>query len=207
MVCKALELHLRGVHGAELWRRTRIAAQLEFDSFETLSLYDDATFDRVVGAAAAQVNVPRNVLLEDLGTWLCTDPSMEAVRRLMRFSGVTYLDFLHSLDELHERARMAVPRLDLPAISLTECEQGDLSISTTWRIGGAAAALTGILRAMADDHGVLALIEAGTTERRGPLFVERISCRVVDAGFAAPRSFTLARQGAPDARAGGEAGS
>ena len=51
-------------------------------------------------------------MMEDLGTYLIMNPSFPAVRRLLRFSGVTFLDFLHSLDDLPDRVRLAVPDSD-----------------------------------------------------------------------------------------------
>jgi hypothetical protein len=203
MICKALEGYLRGVHGSGPWDDVRRAAGLEVETFETLSHYPDEVWGRIVAASAARLGIARDALLEDLGTWLCTDPGMEPVRRLMRFSGPSYVEFLYSLDEMHDRARMAVRELDLPVVRIADGAGGRLRLATAWHAAGAGAVITGILRAMADDYGALALIDHEGAEERGGLWRERLSVTIVDVGFAPARSFQLA--GAPARAAAAQA--
>ncbi len=66
------------------------------------------------------------MLLEDLGTYLVSHPNVQGLRRLLRFGGAGFIDFLHSLDELHDRARLAVPDLDLPQLELRDHGSADL---------------------------------------------------------------------------------
>lgn len=195
MICKALEGYLRGVHGPPAWREIRIAAGLEFESFETLSIYDDALFDRVIGQAVDRLAIPRDTLLEDLGTWLCTDPSMEPVRRLMRFSGATYGEFLYALEDMHERALMAVPDLNLPVVSVIEVDRGQFRVAISWHATGAGVVLMGILRAMADDYGTLAVIEVASDSEPAGGCAQTLAVSLVEADFAPARAFDLARIG------------
>ena len=83
-------------------------------------VYDDDMTVRVLDALCADLNRPRAEMLEDLGTYLVSHPKMEDLRRLLRFGGVTYVEFLHSLDDLSDRVRLAVSDLCLPTLELRE---------------------------------------------------------------------------------------
>lgn len=117
-------------------------------------------------------------------------PGVEAIRRLLRFSGVDFVDFLHALEDLPDRARLAVAELDLPSLSLhahgaglyrLEVEHGDPG---GLRFGHV---LMGVLRAMADDYGALVVLEhRGTTATH-----EVIEVQLLDEGFASGRHFDL----------------
>ena len=127
-------------------------------------------------------------MLEDLGTYLVSHPRTEALRRLLRFGGVTYVDFLHSLDDLPDRARLAVADLQLPALELREHASGRFSLACGPGMPGFGSVMTGILRAMADDYGALATIER---ERASADGAEVIAITLVETAFAAGRRFDL----------------
>jgi hypothetical protein len=134
------------------------------------------------------------ILLEDLGTWLST---YEPVRRLLRFCGRTYRAFLFSLEEMEARARMALPDLRLPAIELREGDiPGHFEIATCWHVPGAGALLAGVLRAMASDHGALAVIEPGRAHETPEGWSQAVSVSLVREGFHASRPFALVPGGA-----------
>ena len=191
LICKAIEEFVSDQHGSQAWAEVRVAAQLPFEHFESLRTYDQALAERVFNVAAASLRLDRSALFEDVGAWVCTHPRLEAVRRLIRFTGRTFVDLLYALDEMHDRACMAVPGLNLPRYRLDREGEGEFEIHSRWRIGGGAAVLTGVLRAMADDYGTLALIDAGEVRFANGLWHERIHVRVVDHAYQAPREFML----------------
>ena len=126
--------------------------------------------------------------LEDLGTYLVSHPNVEALRRLLRFGGVDFVDFLHSLDELSDRARLAVPDLALPPIEL-EAQRGDrFELRCRSMRPGFGHVMVGVLRAMADDYGALAIIEHGGASGGE----ETIAVDLMLAGFTSGRDFDLA---------------
>jgi hypothetical protein len=187
---RAIECFIRDTYGHRAWDEIACCAGLGFDSFEAMLRYDDRLTEAVLAAAAQRLGKPRDVLLEDLGTYLISHPTTEAVRRLLRFGGVTFHDFLGSLEELPGRARLAVPDLDLPQIELVEHCEGAATLYCRSATPGFGWVLVGILRAMADDYGALALLE----HLGGSEGVEIISLQVHEARFAEGRSFALARQ-------------
>ncbi|MEL7092550.1 MAG: heme NO-binding domain-containing protein, partial [Pseudomonadota bacterium] len=121
------------------------------------------------------------------GTYLVSHPSVEALRRLLRFGGVTFVEFLHSLDDLPDRARLAVSDLNLPRIELREHTASCFSLFCDSPIDGYGHVLMGVLRAMADDYGALAVLE----HSGGGPGTEVISISLIETEFAEGRIFEL----------------
>ncbi len=161
LINRSIQCFLRDTYGASVWATVAQEARLGFDSFETMLTYDSALTDAVLAASAKVLNRPRESVLEDLGTYLVSHPSTEALRRLLRFGGVTFDDFLHSLEDLPERARLALPDLDLAGLSLHEQANGEYQLQVTSAISGAGFVMVGLLRAIADDYGALVLLDIG----------------------------------------------
>lgn len=155
VVNKAFESFLRDTYGQAVWNDVAASAWLGDATFEAMLVYDPGTTNRVIDAAAYRIGKPREALLEDLGIYLVSHPRYEALRRLLRFSGVTFEDFILSMDELPGRARLALPDLDIVPIRLHTLGPGryELCCGPGWP--GFGHVLAGGLRAMADDYGAL----------------------------------------------------
>ena len=188
LINRSLENFLRRTYGDGLWGAIMDEIDCGFDSFEPMFVYEDSLTERVVLVASERLEKPREDILEDLGTFMVTHESSERVRRLLRFGGVDYEDFLHSLDDLPGRARLAVQELELPGLELVEHGSGEFGLTVTSKIAGFAHVLLGMLRALADDYGALALLDY--VGRAGG--EETISIRLLDAGFQEGRAFDLA---------------
>jgi hypothetical protein len=191
LVNKAFQCFIRDTYGLGAWTAVARQAELGFDGFETLSDYDPRLTHRAIEAAVLVLDRPREALLEDTGTYLVSHPNTEAVRRLLRFGGAGFLDFLFSLDELPDRARLALTDLRLPQIEILEQGQGQFTLHVHTALPGAGHVLVGLLRAMADDYGALAVMEH---RGKGP-FGEVIDLQLLDPGFAKGRQFDLASAG------------
>ncbi|MCV2868787.1 heme NO-binding domain-containing protein [Defluviimonas sp. WL0002] len=181
LINRSIQCFLRDTYGAAVWSRVSAGAGLPPEGFETMLAYDAALTDSVIDLAAQELGKPRDALLEDLGIYLV---SLEPLRRLLRFGGLDYVDFLHSLDELAERAHLAVPELNLPDLRLIPTGAGRYRLCCARR-RGYGAVFAGILRAMADDYGALALIDA----EEG---AEAVAIELLQAQFAEGRRFDLA---------------
>jgi hypothetical protein len=147
----------------------------------------------LLASAEAVLGSPRDALLEDIGAWLAMT---EPLRRLLRFGGSDYLDFLFSLDDLQGRGQMALPTLCLPELLLHTDAHGRFTLQIRAPKPGWGAVLAGLMRAMADDYGALVLIESLPTLAG----VERVLVTLHDASFSAGRRFDLAQ---PEMRASG----
>ncbi len=187
LINRAIQCFLRDTYGVRTWSSIAREAKLGFDNFEALVVYEPRQTETVLTVAAAHVENPREMLLEDLGTYLVSHPNVEAVRRLLRFGGATFVDFLHSLDELPDRARLAVPELDLPRLELQQYSAAAYGLTATHEVPGFGHVLVGILRTMADDYGVLAFSEF-KGRREG---VETLGIELLEMGFAEGRDFDL----------------
>jgi heme-NO-binding protein len=187
LINRALQTFVCQTYGADLWHRVTEAAELGFSEFEAMLIYEEAQTLRVLEALCNDLGRPQSEVLEDLGTYLVSDPSVEALRRLLRFGGVNYVEFLHSLDDLPDRARLAVGDLHLPRLELREQIAGRFSLSCGPGVPGFGWVMMGVLRTMADDYGALVLLEyEGRRDQN-----EMISITLIETSFARGRSFEL----------------
>ena len=191
LINRGFECFLRDTYGDPVWDAVVQGADLGFSRFEAMMHYEDSTTTAILAAASARLAVPVEMLLEDLGTYLVASPTTEAIRRLMRFAGATFEDFLHSIEDLPDRVRLAVPDLVLPPIDLTEDQPGAFRLTIGPGLAGFATVLAGMLRTLADDYGALAVVEGGD-DAQG-----RATVRVMllDHTFAEGRRFDLAVSG------------
>lgn len=192
LVCRSIERFLTNSRGPAIWSRVAARAGLDGATVEAFLPVASDLSDRLLKAAAAELRLPVPAVLEDMGTHLVTHPACEGIRRLLRFGGADYADFLHSLQDLPARAALALPELALPAIGVEERQTGRFSISIAAGLPGFGHLAAGMLRAMADDYGALALLRL----KAGRAGACRIALELADADHAAPRSFALATAGA-----------
>jgi len=195
LINKAIQSFLCDSFGTPVWHDiAQTSGVMQFlgpDGFEAMQLYDDALTDAVLGAAAATLRRPRDSLLEDLGTYLISNERLEPLRRLLRFGGVSFTDFLYSLDDLQGRSQLAVPDLALPELTIDELGAGSFALTCRTCPPGFGHVLVGILRALADDYGALAVLEHHGGAVPGE---EVIGIEVHDPAFHAGRRFDLAAE-------------
>ena len=187
LINRTIQLFVTNTQGADAWRRVVRAAGLPFTDFEGMMRYKEQYTPRVLEAATEVLGRDRAELLEDIGTFIVSDAAFEPVRRLLRFGGIDFVDFLHSLDDLHERVRLAVSDLVLPRVELRAHAAGQFSLICQAPVEGYGHVMMGLLRAMADDYGALVLLEH-LGNREG---AEVLSIRLVEADFAEGRRFEL----------------
>lgn len=193
LVNKGLERFLVDTYGQRTWQDVAQAADLPVEGFEALLTYDAELTFRMVDAASSRLGKSEHALLEDLGTFLVSDPKMDSIRRLLRFGGIDYADFVSSLDELPERARLAVPNLDIPEIVVEEIGPDEYRIDVISDFGRFGVILAGVLRAMADDYGCLSLIEWSSNAPSH----ETLQVQLLDGTYAEGRAFVLSAEASP----------
>ncbi|MDG4648604.1 heme NO-binding domain-containing protein [Roseibacterium sp. SDUM158017] len=192
MINCALQGFLLANYGPAVWREVQDIARLPADGFEAMERYDDALTLACFEAALQVLEKHPNTLLEDIGTHIVIHPDLEPLRRLLRFGGATFVEFLQSLEEMPDRARMAIPELELPEIRLWQTDTGDCVVGARWPLPGIAPLLSGALRAMADDYGALVFLRLGGIADGE----ERLLVQVFDTAFSEGRSFSLGQAGA-----------
>lgn len=188
LLLRAFQSYVCTTFGPRPWGQVLTQVGFMGEGFEPLLPYDRALFDRVLATAAEILERPVETVLEDLGTHIVTNPAYPAPRRLLRFGGATYGDFLLSLEELPDRARLALPEAALPPVMLEETGPSQYVLSCPLALPALGHVLTGILRAMADDYGALVVIEPEPLPEPGVA----LSIRLHEPEFTAGRSFRLA---------------
>jgi hypothetical protein len=187
LLLRSLQSYVIDTFGAARWQMVCRGADLSVQAFEPMLRYEPGTADRIASVAAEVLGRPVEAVWEDVGIHLVTNPDREGIRRLLRFGGVTFGDFLHSLEELPGRARLAMPDLDLPEVTLDEIGEDRFELRCQSHLRATQRVLAGLLTAMADDYGALCLIEAGAEDCT--------TIAVLDRRHAAGRRFDLARPG------------
>ncbi|SEO23188.1 Haem-NO-binding [Pseudorhodobacter antarcticus] len=191
LINRAIQCYVRDTHGADAWVQVTRMARLGFDSFETMLTYDDAATEAVIAAAVQVLRRPRETILEDLGTFLVSDPNLDALRRLLRFGGVTFTDFLLTLEETRGRGQLALADIDLPQLDLYEISPRLYTLQCRFPIEGSGHVIVGLLRAMADDYGALVLLDHDGRSLEG----EMIVIQLLEVAYAQGRSFDLSTRG------------
>lgn len=184
LLLRSLQNYVIDTFGIPDWQDICRLADSPVSAFEPMLHYDPGSADRLAEVASRHLGRPVDAIWEDVGTYLVTNPDQEGVRRLLRFGGTTFVDFLHSLEDLPGRARLAMPGLKVPEFSLVETGPDQFELRVHTHLHGLQRVLSGILTAMADDYGALCLIEAATKD------CTMIS--VLDRTHATARHFDLA---------------
>jgi len=190
LINRAIQRFVTDSYGEAQWQAAAVRADLGIIDFEAMWQYKDVVTPRILTAVCDVLDRPYEELLEDIGTYLVSHPSVGSLRRLMRFSGVDFLDFLQSLDELPERARLAVADLELPDIELHQERPDFYELHCSGPLPGCGFLVMGILRAMADDYGALVYLEhLGAKEG-----IEVIGISLLETDFAEDKGFSLGVQ-------------
>ena len=187
LINRAVQCFLRDTYGPDLWQSVARDAGISADGFDTMAMYPLALTTGLIDAASRHLDRDRDMLLEDMGTFLVSHRTVEPVRRLLRFGGADFMDFLLSVEDLQGRSRLAVPDIDVPLLTLEEAEPDVYLISCRSQMVGAGHVIMGLLRAMADDYGALVLLDHQGT-RDG---AEWLRVHVLEARFAEGRRFDL----------------
>ena len=166
VVNKAIEHFIRATYGDRVWHDAAEHALVSDHDIEPMLMYSDEITYHLIDGLIQTTGKPRQDVLDDLGTFLVTPPHGRIVRRLLRFGGATFDDFLISMGDLNDRVALALPDLDLPTISVDLCVTDRAVITVENRIHGFANVLQGLLRAMADDYGTLVFIDIGECDEK-----------------------------------------
>nr|WP_319247045.1 heme NO-binding domain-containing protein [uncultured Celeribacter sp.] len=194
LVNRALQCFVRDIYGADRWALIARQANLRDAGFEALLDYPNDITLHALGQAARHLRKPLECLLDDVGLYLVSHPNVEALRRLLRFGGEDFTEFLFSLNELEGRVGLALPQLQVPVLRVEARGPDRFHMSCRSDLPGFGFVLMGMTRAMADDYGVLAML---THRGWSDAPVEEITITVLDRNFSQGRQFDLAARGQP----------
>lgn len=176
LVNSAIQGFVTDTCGPPAWERVLHIAGTGHSGFDALEVYDDHVTARLLGSVERVLGKPLSHILADIGSWLVAPRHPDTVRRLLRFGGEDFTEFLHSLGELPDRVRLAVEGFELPAIEVSELEPQAFSIRLTGT-RGYGHVLYGLLHTMADDYGVLAVIDQPEPTQSGEVLAVQVFWR------------------------------
>ena len=159
LVNKAIQSFVCDTYGDDAWASIVGDAPDVPHRFEAMLSYDDPITDRVIDLVSRHLDKSRDTLLEDVGIYLVSHPDVPGPRRLLRFAGATFEEFLHSLEYLPDRVRLALPELELPPIRVRDAGRRRFTLETGELFEGYAHVLVGLVRAMSDEYGALTTFE------------------------------------------------
>lgn len=185
MINRGLQSFVHDYYGARKWEEACIAADLPFYSFETLVHYEDDVTRRLLETLSVVLDRKKDDILEDFGTYVVTDKRLSGIRRLLRFGGETYVDFLMSLEDFSARFKVAMPFLEVPKLTLETRPDNVYVVRYEYARPGYGPVMLGLLRAMADDYGTLVTIEH-RSKLKGPVQCDRFDIRLHEARWPRP---------------------
>ena len=188
VVNKVIESFVRQRYGDKLWADVLVDLSLPGYEFEAMLTYEDGiTYDLIDGLAKRQSKMYQDIL-EDIGGYLVAEDSQASVRRLLRFGGATFEDFLLSLDDLNDRVALALDILDMPTVAVEPISAEKVHIRVVPKWHGFSDVLMGLLRALADDYSALVFMDRIEDAKS----TECIEVILIDHHHSAGTSFDLA---------------
>ncbi|WP_375261509.1 heme NO-binding domain-containing protein [Palleronia sp.] len=188
LTARALQSFVRRTYGDEVWAAVLADSQVNVASFELMLNYPPVTSERVLASAAAHLARAPEEVLEDLGIFLVSHPDMQPLCRLLRFGGTDFANFVQSMGDLPERARMVLPHATLPPISPVNEGGGRWTIFCGREPRGMVHVIRGAVCAMADDYGALVTVELGPDDGSD----HRLDVAILSDHFSEGRAFDLA---------------
>ena len=188
VVNRAIHAFVIDVWGKTAWRTAVQEAGMPLRVFDLM--LDDPVPEtrRVLVSLSARLGRSMDCLLEDFGTYLVAHPSWAPLRRLLRFCGTDYREFLLSLDELPERVSLALPDILLPPMVVEVGGNDVFRLRIGGGVPGIGSMAIGALRGMADDYGALVVLETGVEAADGSVTV---TIRLLDDRHAEAKAFSL----------------
>ena len=158
LVIQGFRSYFQQVHGTGVWANIAHSLGYAPHDFE-LNVTQDVSFAAsFIDAGATLLRRGKTEILEDFGLFLASHDATASFRRLMRFSGPNFAEFVFGLPDLPPRTALAVPDLALPRIDVADTQFG-MEIGVRNTVPGFDHVLAGIVRGMADDYGDLVQVE------------------------------------------------
>ena len=174
-------------YGEEAWCAICADAGVDDVSFESMMSYEDAVTYDLVGAICRKLDLTAEQVLEMFGHFWVGFSSETSIGKVMQFQGDSFVDRLASLDEMHDRVRLAMPHLMPPSFEFEEGADGMHRLHYHSHRKGLQPMVMGLLRGLSEESGIE--IAVRIAESRGDGHDHDVfEIRVVDASKAAGES-------------------
>ncbi|MGI9408972.1 MAG: heme NO-binding domain-containing protein [Hyphomicrobiaceae bacterium] len=159
MVNDAVRTFIVNNHGDEAWNKICDDAGVTTREFEQLLTYDDDITYRLVGAISKHLGADAAQVLEVFGQYWPEYAKGTAVGNLIKFGGECFVDTLQSLDEMHQRVKIAMPDLKPPSFELETISDGNYRLHYFSEREGLAPMVVGLLHGLAVQHQISIEVE------------------------------------------------
>jgi len=186
MVHKGIGVFVTNSFGAADWDALCQELGIDVDPASATQL-NDFIATQILFTMAERTGRPKREVMEDYGMFLMTSDITSGIRRLMRFGGADFIEYIDSLEDLPGRIRLAIDDFILPSLTVIEETPMKYKIKVETKLGAFTFVLIGMFRAMADDYGTLCDISHHSRDDAGDI----ISIEIFDLGFDKGRDFSL----------------
>ena len=159
MVNDAVRTFIEKHHGEAAWDQICDEAGITTREFEQLLTYDDDITYRLVGAISKHLGADAAQVLEVFGQYWPEYAKGTAVGNLIKFGGECFVDTLQSLDEMHQRVKIAMPDLRPPSFELETIAEGSYRLHYFSEREGLAPMVVGLLHGLAVQHQITIKVE------------------------------------------------
>lgn len=118
MVNDAVRTFIVENHGEDVWLRICEDAGVTTREFEQLLTYNDDITYRLVGSISKHLGMDAADVLKHFGQYWPEYARDTSVGKMIRFGGDSFIETLQSLDEMHERVKIAMPEIRPPSFEL-----------------------------------------------------------------------------------------
>ncbi len=175
----------------DVWEAVRTRARVDIDYFEGAAIYDDHITHRLLAAAAVELGVTEDALLEQFGRYWIVYTSAEGWGPILDGHGSSVAEVLRNLNDLHLRVRSTMPELRPPRFEVAEEQDGHIEVHYHSERDGLAAMVTGVLRGLAERFD-----EDWHVNHVGQLEAERCDVFVLTGPVSAPAASLASGQDA-----------
>ena len=144
---------MKGQVGRERWLRICEQAKLGNPVFVSFEQYPDEQTYALVGAAAAEMNIPAGELLEEIGEYWSRFTAQEGYGHLLEMAGSDFASVVSRLNDLHARLTVTLPELRPPSFECSRNEDGTIVLRYFSERAGLSPLVIGLLRGLAQRFG------------------------------------------------------
>lgn len=174
LVNRAIEGLVRREFGDEVWDRVSERAGVGQSGFVAMEVYDDAVTYGLVAAAAEELELAPEMLLEAFGEYWTSYTIEEGYEDLLSMMGRTLEEFLDNLDTMHARIGGTMPQLVPPNFERESQPDGSSILHYRSTREGLAPMVLGLLKGLAKRYEADVEIEHLQDEGSGhPRFLIR----------------------------------
>lgn len=149
MVTKAIGEMVCKEHGEAAWERIKSRAGVQIDTFVSNDLYPDEMTYQLVGAAAEELKLPVDQVLQAFGRHWILETAQSGYGELLTASGRNLPEFLKNLPNFHTRVTLIHPYLKPPRFACTEVDVDSLKLHYRTERPGLTQFVFGLLDGLA----------------------------------------------------------